>query len=421
VVFLQAFLAIPMQYQAYRTLMDENLSLSEALKKEFEKLLHAPERASHCFIGFDGFTDDIVAAVQERLSPTEYRPFPTISIFGKKICEAEGKSCNIELVPLQQKIGGNSAILANALIEGGHKITLAATIGMEGQLEPLFAPLLNRCYEVIPLGPSGHSDAIEFRDGKVIFGKMTPLLHLTLDAILQKIPKEEWRAIFSRSHLIVNANWTMTPVMNTFWHYLLEVVLPSLRPSDPLPYFFVDLADPAKRSDGDILTALDSLKRLGSHFRLILGLNKSEAMRLLSLTCKEMKIDAIETAGDAVHAAKLLKQKLGLYMVLIHCSRFAVASDSGAYVETIFCENPAITTGAGDHFNAGFCNGLLYNLPLFDCLATAVATAGYYVRNGKTPTIPDLSGYLEEGFLETQNNAKDAKRGKDVLLSEKEI
>jgi len=54
-----------------------------------------------------------------------------------------------------------------------------------------------------------------------------------------------------------------------------------------------------------------------------------------------------------------------------------------------------ITTGAGDHFNAGFCVGRLLDLSHQESLATGVATSGFYVRSGKSPTVLDLAEILE--------------------------
>lgn len=378
--------------------MSQKAAIAKTLLQRWKELKAQPEKALNCFIGFDGFTDDIVAAVEQRLSPESYKRFETIGALGDKIKKAAGQSCNIELAPLQCKMGGNAVILANALIEGLHRITLAATVGSEKEIEPLFLPLTSRCSATIPLGPSGHSDAIEFQDGKIILGKLTPLLNLTAQSLLDKIPLKTLITLFSESNLIVNANWTMTPMMNLFWRYLEEHVIASL----PLPtkekprYFFVDLADPDKRSDSDLLEAINCLAALNDRCSIILGLNRSEACRLLQLV-EGTDICSLNNSSEGLTAALKLKEKIEINTVLIHCAHWAAAASEGstAVTDTAFCPHPLLSTGAGDHFNAGFCNGLLYGLSLEGALICAVASGAFYVHNGKTATIAELAQFIE--------------------------
>ena len=57
--------------------------------------------------------------------------------------------------------------------------------------------------------------------------------------------------------------------------------------------------------------------------------------------------------------------------------------------------NPKLTTGAGDNFNCGFCIGLLAGLEPAELLAAGTASSGFYVRNGRSATNAELSGFLE--------------------------
>lgn len=360
-------------------------SLGDRLLAGWQLLRNNPDLAPHCFIGFDGFTDDIVEAVDRRLDRKTYQPIKTIAALGERICLAAGRSCNIELVPIQRKVGGNAPILTCALLEGSHKITFAGTIGSHGLIEPLFHSMAERCTAAIALCPSGHSDAIEFQDGKIILGKHTPLQAFTLEHLQERIPAELLHSYLWRSRLIVNANWTMMPMMTDFWLYLKDV--PAALPA---PYFFVDLADPAKRSDDDLYIALEALRSLQGRYKVILGLNKAETQRIAVL------MDVEE--GDSFAAtARQLQRRCGVEIVIIHCATQAAAASAEQSVETLtpFCSAPMLTTGAGDNFNAGFCNALLYELTLEECLISAVATGGYYVRHGKSPSIPALADFLE--------------------------
>ena len=77
----------------------------KGLKKETLKIV----------VGFDGFVDEIIHAVDKRMDSANYTRIETIEAFAERIARASGLSTNIELVPQQIKIGGNGPIMCNAL------------------------------------------------------------------------------------------------------------------------------------------------------------------------------------------------------------------------------------------------------------------------------------------------------------------
>jgi hypothetical protein len=239
------------------------LELASLAKKLLDE---SSKHTRHCFIGFDGFIDQISSAVSKN-----FEAFLSIASFAERIESFSGKSGNIELVLRQIKIGGNGPILANALLEGGHQIALA---GFFGTPEPheLFLPLLKRCERSFNLGDHGVSDAIEFQDGKIILGKMGDLKSSDARAVLSKIKDPE--ALLDAADLFASVNWTMLPMMNALWEILLNECIPNLTPKKRL--FFVDLADPEKRSDADLAHGLNLLQQFQSHYDVHLGLNKRE-------------------------------------------------------------------------------------------------------------------------------------------------
>jgi hypothetical protein len=339
-------------------------------------------------VGFDGFTDEIVQAVDLRTNPAHFKPFTRISSLAHRLAQSARKSCNIELVVKEKKIGGNAPILASALIEGGHRLALAATVG-EKQVEPLFRPLTDRCSKVFLLGASGHSDAIEFNDGKVILGKMGSVQKLTAKEVIQRIGSDQLIQLLDKCRLFVSANWTMLPMMNDLWRYLIKKAVPRLSSSQR--YLFVDLADPAKRTDKDLKTAIRLLRKLQGPFQVIQGLNLSEAERFAHL----FHLPKRKTPEDL---AQSLQRHCGFDQVVVHTKRLAcAASSSGLHSQkSLYTPRPALSTGAGDNFNAGYCNALLYGMSLDEALLLGNATAGYYVRFGKSPTIPELAAFLGE-------------------------
>lgn len=65
-------------------------------------------------VGIDGFVDKIVHPVDQRSGPgDQFTPIATIAEFGARISSAAGKSANIELAPVLEKLGGNGPIMAS--------------------------------------------------------------------------------------------------------------------------------------------------------------------------------------------------------------------------------------------------------------------------------------------------------------------
>lgn len=373
--------------------MSDKGPLATALYNKWEAIQTGNENPAKCFVGFDGFTDEIIHPVKQRLNAREFDPFSTIDSFGKRIIDAAGKSCNIELVVQKTKLGGNAPIMTNAMVHGSHDITFCGAIGQPGKIEPIFQEMAAGCKRVIPLGPSAHSDALEFEDGKVILGKLDALKSVNYHTILAHVTREELTHMLDNCDLFVCANWTMLPMMNELWKHLLEDIVPQFRMKRHR-YLFVDLADPAKRTDEDLNLALERLQQLNEAFQVVLGLNESEATRIhqVLISRRDGSPTRLEDLAQAIH------QESGLHMIVVHATWMAMsASDEGIhFIEGPYTNTPKLTTGAGDNFNAGFCTALLYGLPPADCLLTGVSTSGFYVRRGQSPTIPELAAFLHQ-------------------------
>lgn len=345
-----------------------------------------------CFVGFDGFTDEIIRVVDQRLNTDTFEPIYTITDFGKRILAAAGRSCNLEFVPLETRVGGNAPIITQALLQGGHRIVFAGAIGQPDHIEPIFRGMTARCQRAIPLSPSGHTDALEFYDGKILLGKIGALSEVSYESLIAQLPEAELIDLFDRVDLFVSANWTMLPHINALWEKIIQNTLPKL-PTQRTRYLFVDLADTAKRTAEDLRKALQLLPQFQPTFQVILGLNHSEAQQVYHALIGAPPGPNVQ---QVEWMARAIRQHSQLTQVVVHATRYAVAvtATETARVEGPYCEEPKITTGGGDHFNAGYCNGLLFGLPLHSCLLAGVATSGYYVRMGSSPTIDDLAAFL---------------------------
>jgi hypothetical protein len=361
-------------------------------RQECAQLLLQAESKAHslrAFVGLDGFVDEIVHAVDKRQSAESFTRLPTIESFSERIAHAAGKRTNIELVPRQTKLGGNGPIMANALASLGLQVTYVGALGYPN-LHPVFNDFAGRA-KVCSIAEPGRTDAIEFNDGKLMFGKTTSLAEITWDRIQERCGREAFVRSFSEADLVGFVNWTMIPYMTQIWEELLRNVCPGM-PQSRRTIFF-DLADPEKRPADDIGRALKRISEFEQHFKVILGLNEKEAGEVadtLGISSKDRSPEGLAAMAVAMQA------KLRLSSLVIHPVTYALAEHNGKVdiVEGPVIASPVITTGAGDHFNSGFCLGKLLGLSNAHSILCGVATSGFYVKSGQSPSIRNLAEML---------------------------
>jgi sugar/nucleoside kinase (ribokinase family) len=342
-------------------------------------------------IGLDGFVDEIIAVVDKRHSFNEYDPMKTIAALGQKILDAAGQSSNYELVTQQTKLGGNGPIMANALASFGLAVTYIGSLGFPG-LHPVFQEMAGRA-KVITIAEAGHTDALEFEDGKLMLGKITALDDVNWKNLIARVGKAELTSMMDESALFGFVNWTMLPHMSDIWEKLRTEIVPNV--SSKPRKLFVDLADPEKRTHKDIHEALQIMAKFQGAFDVILGLNLKEAGEILEVLGLPAARDA---ESDIEHSAKTIREKLNIYCCVVHPRSGAAAATAtaSAAFKGPFVKQPKISTGAGDHFNAGFAMGQVLGFDLAESLCTGVGTSGYYVRSGISPTAVQLAEFIEK-------------------------
>ncbi|HYE05016.1 MAG TPA: PfkB family carbohydrate kinase [Planctomycetota bacterium] len=344
-------------------------------------------------VGFDGFTDRIVDVVATRASATSFTPMRTIRELGDKIVAASGKSSNYELVVKQTKIGGNGPIMANALCASACRVTAIGVLG-DGAIEPVFKPLTERAARMITLGAPCNTDALEFHDGKIMLVKVAALDQVTWPRLVERCGGlDGLKTLLRGADGIATVNWTMTLGMTDIWRRLASDVLPGLRRDRPL--WFVDLADPNKRTIDDVRAGMETLTLLQKHVDVVLGVNEAEAQQVLEAFGERWD----SASGELVAAQKactVLRKRLGIAWVVCHMVKSAAVAgaDTAVAAQGFFEPNPMITTGAGDHFNAGFFMARLARLDPAHCIQIGAATSGHYVRTGQSPTRAQLIEFL---------------------------
>lgn len=360
------------------------MNVSPDLVRDAASALETGAIDAPVLVGFDGFIDEIIHVVAQRENASEYTRMEKMADFGQRVIDASGLSCNIELVTQRVKLGGNGPIFANAMHTFGHEITYVGALG-ESAIHPVFDQFAQACKRAISLADPGHTLALEFHDGKVMQGNMVSLADVSFEALRKQVPDAELKEMVSGQRLCGFVNWTMLPFMNTLFDGFTEL----FRANDVRERVFVDLADPAKRTPGDIREALERLGTMQAEADVTLGLNKHESAQVASL------LD-VEAGDDLPARATGIRETVGIDCVVIHPLRRAVcATVDGAWeVPGPFCETPKLTTGAGDVFNSGFCHSLLAGLKPEHALAVGGCASGFYVRNARPATTAELVGFM---------------------------
>lgn len=342
-------------------------------------------------VGLDGFVDKIVHPVDQRHGQGDnFTAIETIAEFGNRISAAAGKSANIELYPIMEKLGGNGPIMAHALLTAGTKTRYIGALGKP--VQSVFHEFAEKTDAVTVCEP-GITTAAEFKDGKIMLGNTASLDHLTYSALVKEMGEGKFIDCLDKADLVALVNWTMIPNMTAIFNDLVDKVFSNLGPRDQRLFFF-DLADPAKRSAEDLRGAMKSIQRFQSYGAVTLGLNFSEAQQIYTV----LGLEPLEPNEEGLKKmAARIREEMELSCVAVHpVDSAACATKEGAFwVKGPFCDAPKITTGAGDHFNGGFMTGQLLGLSPESCLSVAVSFSGSYVRTAKSPTLSDVSEFIK--------------------------
>lgn len=354
------------------------MDIYEQLTSLAERMENMNPAGIKAVIGFDGFVDEVVHVVNKRVDQDSYERVKYLADYGQKIIDAAGLSLNVEMVPVDRKLGGNGTILANSLIEHGLKVTYIGALGKE-QIFDVFQKMGEKA-KLISLGDPGFTDAIEFYDGKIISSKLEALKEISWENLKKKISPEKLARMFDESDLIGFENWTLIVNATSIWKGVFEEVIPLMKTKTGKK-LFIDLADPEKRSREDIMEALEWLRKYQEVFEVILGLNEKESYEIAALFDKGK-----EELGCVSDVCVFLHEKLGISTVVVHPVKQAAAcgSEGTFLVDGPYCSEPKLTTGAGDNFNAGFILGQMSGFSLKESLLVGTANSGFYVRNARS-------------------------------------
>lgn len=351
-------------------------------------------RPIRCLCGLDGFIDEVVHTVDVRLDAHSYRRILTLKEYGQRIASASGLSLNVEIVPVQRKLGGNGPIFANALKLYGARITYIGSVG-KGAIDPVFEDFAQGIH-LIGIADPAQTDAMEFLDGKIIRSKLSNLNEVTWQSVKEIVGTGSLAAFMDEADMISFNNWTMIPHMNEIFRGILDEVLPQMRADRLAKVLFFDLADPQKRTREDKAQAVELIRQFhSSGFGTVLGLNWKEACGIAELYGGHAE-DYL--AWPLERLVRFIAEHVGISCVVVHPVESAACVAGGVYAQTPgpYCANPKLTTGAGDNFNAGFVIGYVQGLPPQTCLRLGAASSGFYVRNGRSARADEIETFYDQ-------------------------
>ncbi len=350
--------------------------------------------------GFDGFVDDLLHVVDGRHGPGDYEPIDTIESFAAWVAASAGKSGLRECVCIDRAPGGCTVNMGDGLMALGFPVHAFAGLG--DPVDPAFAEFEARCASLDTVGMEpGRTSAYEFRDGKVMLCSFSHFERFTPEH-LRTHAAGALRAAVSNSPALALTSWSVYPHMTECWRCLQTEILADL---PHRPKIFLDLADPASRTPGQIREMVETLSGFESIGPTILSLNGNEANQL-AVACGIPPAD--HSASELLRLAGELRDRAKIAEVGIHLIRMAcVSTTAGEYsIEGPWCPHPKKSVGAGDRFNAGWLAAHLFSLSPMGALSFASAVSGFFVRNARSGTLPEIihflrqwnSGHLEESL-----------------------
>jgi hypothetical protein len=370
-------------------------------------------REFNALLGFDGYIDKIQKVVKSK-TDTSSVYYDTITEIADHVATLAGISGQIEIRNLELKLGGNAPIMANSLGTLGIKNTCIGTMGYP-DLDNVFEDMNPNC-RIVSIAEPAQTNAMEFNDGKLIFSEVSTFQQLTWTYVAAIAGMDNLTRWVYESQLFAFVDWANLNYCTDIWQGILEDIIINLNPASPEKEqavffrnkksnldnegfgmrhknFFFDLADPSKRSQEDILAALAVINRYKPYGKVTLGMNENETRKIYGALGGEEQ----ETT-DLQSISKYVFSKISVHQVLVHpTDRSIICTKSGVFeVQGRLVPEPRILTGGGDNLNAGFCLGLLMDLPVQQTMLLGMATSGAYISNGASPTIPELISYLEK-------------------------
>ncbi len=335
------------------------------------------------FLGFDGFVDKILKPVRRKdRENTEF--FPTMKEFADYLAAKEGKSCSVALEKVQEKIGGNMPIMANALGTLGCKPVCVGTMGFPEVL-PIFRRMSGNC-SLVSVGDPGYCDALEFISGKLMLGENGDIDALDYRRLVSAVPEEELVRYLDECDGAAFLNWGELIGSNDIWENILARILPKCK-SENKKIMLMDFSDFSKRQKDEVEKLTELVRGYAQYFDIVVSLNENE----LEQFSEKLGFGEMEMEEKLLTLSKrLLCREMVLHLLGTSCY---VKDDKVFYIEKEIVKNPRTITGGGDNFNAGLLLGLLLKMDMEAAIRLGAGLSSLYVKFGREVTWEELAEY----------------------------
>lgn len=365
---------------------------TQLLEETLHKLNHISELSFNqkVFVGLDGYIDLIQRAVKTQTKDgPQY--FETLKDFGEHITRAAGKSAQLELMTQETKLGGNAPIMAEAMGSLGFNTTCIGNFGKD-TIQQVFTAIHEKV-ELLSIGDSAMTNALEFHDGKLILSEVGPFKHQDWDDVKDKAGLQVLAQSINSSTQIALVDWCNLPYSTAYWKGILEEILPKIHQKER--HFFFDIADPSRRPDEELIEALDVIGAYNQYGKVTLGLNENETEKVYSSLNRLNQTDE-DSSISLIEKGQYIHSNINVWNLLIHPTNRSISINKDGISELFgrLVKRPKISTGGGDNFNAGYCLGQLLGLDIESCMITGMANSGSYVENGGSSSFLDLKNYI---------------------------
>lgn len=357
-----------------------------ALKEEDIRMLHNKAKEDlkfNIFMGFDGFVDKILKPVRMKdRDNTDF--FQTIKEFADYLAAKEGKSCSVALEKVQEKIGGNMPIMANALGTLGCKPVCVGTMGFPEVL-PIFRQMSGNC-SLISVGNPGYSDALEFISGKLMLGENGDIDALDYRRLISAVPEEELIRYLEECDGAAFLNWGELIGSNDIWENILTRILPKCE-FKGRKKMLMDFSDFSKRQKEEVEKLTELIRGYAQYFDIAVSLNENELEQFSEkLGFGEMSMEEkLLTLSKRFSCSEMVLHLLG--------ASCYVKGDEILSIEKEIVKNPRTITGGGDNFNAGLLLGLLLEMDMEGAIRLGAGLSSLYVKCGREVTWEELAEY----------------------------
>ena len=335
------------------------------------------------FVGFDGFVDKILKPVRLKgKEGTEF--FLTMKEFADYLIGKEGKSCSVAVEKVQEKIGGNMPIVANALGTLGCSTVCVGAMGIPEVL-PIFRKMSGNC-RLISVANPGYSDALEFESGKLMLGDNGDIDALDYRRLVEAVPEEAFIGYLEECDGAAFLNWGELIGSNDIWENILFKILPRCKFKDK-KIMLMDFSDFSKRQKEEVEKLTELMEGYAQYFDIVVSLNENE----LEQFSEKLGFEEMDTEGKVLTLSRRFACKeLVLHLLGTSCY---VKDDKVISIKKEIVKNPRTITGGGDNFNAGLLLGLLLKMNMETAVRLGAGLSSLYVKYGREVTWKELKEY----------------------------